>query len=447
VLVAAPVVRAAPAAADVDVVIIGAGAAGIAAARRVTAANRRVVVLEASDHIGGRCVTDTKTFGVPFDLGAHWMHNPATNPLIALAPKNGLDIYAAPRGQSLRVGPRRARDSELENFLAALVRANRAISDAGRNRVDGPASQALPKDLGDWRATVEFILGPYAVGKNLNTVSTMDLARAVGRDSDSFCRQGYGALLAGLAAGLPVRLSDPVTRIAWDGGVTVETAKGRLRARAAIVTVSTNVLAANKIAFAPALPKRQLDAAAKLSLGSFDHIALDMPGNPLNLQRDDLVFEQASGARTAALLANVSGTSLHLVEVGGSFGRELATKGEAAMVDFASDWLASIFGSGVKRAIKRSRATRWDDDPWTMGAMSVAAPGAADSRRVLMEPVGHIWFAGEAVRETKWGTVNGAWDSGTRAAEAVLRRLGVLKQPEAEKPARRQRKRRRGGGE
>ena len=75
-----------------------------------------------------------------------------------------------------------------------------------------------------------------------------------------------------------------------------------------IVTVSTNVLAGGKIEFKPELPKRQLDAAAKLSLGSFDHIALDMPGNPLGLQRDDLVFEQSSGARTAALLANVSGT-------------------------------------------------------------------------------------------------------------------------------------------
>ena len=122
-------------------------------------------------------------------------------------------------------------------------------------------------------------------------------------------------------------------------------------------------------------PKRQLDAAAKLALGSYDHIALDMPGNPLGLQRDDLVFEQATGTRTAALLANVSGTSLHLVEVAGSFGRELSAKGEAAMVDFAGDWLATLFGSDVKRAIKRSHATRWNEEPWVLGAMSAAAPG------------------------------------------------------------------------
>ena len=97
-----------------------------------------------------------------------------------------------------------------------------------------------------------------------------------------------------------------------------------MRSRAAIVTASTNVLAADKIVFKPELSKRQLDAAAALSLGSYDHIALDMPRNPLNLQRDDLVFEKSSSRRTAALLANVSGSSLHLVEVGGEFGRELS---------------------------------------------------------------------------------------------------------------------------
>ncbi len=379
---------------------------------------------------------------MPFDLGAHWIHNPDSNPLSKLAPKAGLDIYPAPRGQTVRVGPRNARDSELENFLAALVRTHRAIADAGRAKTD-VAAAALPRDLGDWQGTIEFILGPYGCGKDLKAVSAMDLARLPERESDAFCRQGYGALLARLAADLPVRLATPARRIEWDrNGVDVETPKGMLRARTVIVTVSTNVLTGEKIEFKPELGKRQLDAAAKLSLGSFDHIALDMPGNPLDLQRDDLVFEQSTGARTAALLANVSGTSLHLVEVAGDFGRELAAKGRAAMIDFASDWLAALFGSDVKRAIKRSYATSWNDEPWVLGAMSAAAPGNADARKIMMEPVGgRIWFAGEAVHDTEWGTVAGAWDFGTRAAEAALRRMGVLKVPEEEKPAPRSRER------
>lgn len=443
-VVAAPSVVCAQGA-DLDVAIIGAGAAGIAAARRIAAANRRFVLLEASDRIGGRCVTDTATFGVPFDLGAHWIHRPDGSQLTGATQTTGLEIYAAPRGQTVRVGPRNARDSELETFIPSLVRARRAIVDAGRGRADGPAARVLPADLGDWRSTIEFVLGPFACGKDLASVSVVDLARVPERDNDAFCRQGYGALIAKLAAGLPVRLSTPVSRIEWDrGGVEVVTAKGQVRARSAIVTVSTNVLTSGKITFKPEIARRQLDAAAALSLGSYDHIAFDMPRNPMNLQRDDLVFEKSPGNRTAALLANVSGTSLQMVEVAGDFGRELSSKGEGAMIEFAREWIASLFGTNAKNAIKRSYATRWNEDPFVLGAMSVAAPGSADARKILAEPfAGRVWLAGEALHETQWGTVNGAWESGQRTAEAALRQLGALKNPEEEKPAQRSRKRRR----
>jgi monoamine oxidase len=440
---AAPVLGAVSASGEVDVVIIGAGAAGIAAARRVAAANRSFRLFEAGSRIGGRCVTDTKIFGVPYDLGAHWIHNPDGNPLVTAAAKSGLEVYPAPRTQTLRVGPRNARDSELEIFLAATLRSHRAIADAGKAKADMAAVRALPKDLFDWQGTVEFMLGPFATGKDLKDISAFDMARVVERDADAFCRQGYGALLAKLAAGLPVQLATPVDAIYWGKNLAVDTPKGNLLARAVIMTVSTNVLTSDTIEFIPPLPKRQLDAAAKLALGSYDHIALDMPGNPLGLQRDDMVFEQSSGTRTAALLANVSGSSLHLVEVGGQFGRDLAAKGEAAMVDFAGDWLASLFGSNIKRAIKRSHATNWGAEPFVLGAMSAAAPGNADARKVLLEPLGgKIWFAGEAVHETQWGTVAGAWESGTRAAEAALRKLGALNEPGEDKPARRRRRKR-----
>jgi monoamine oxidase len=124
------------------------------------------------------------------------------------------------------------------------------------------------------------------------------------------------------------------------------------------------------------------------------------------------------------MLANVSGTSLHVVTVGGAFGRDLSAKGEAAMLEFAVQWINSLFAVDVKRLLKKSFVTRWNAQEYVGGAMSVAGPGHADARRVLMEPLGRIWLAGEAVHETKWGTVEGAWESGVRAAEAVLAHLG-----------------------
>src|SRR5215212_9665838 len=127
---------AAPLPREADIVVIGAGAAGIAAARRIMAANRRVIVVEASGQIGGRCLTDTATFDVPFDRGARWMNNPETNPMIKLGRNAGLDFSAVPLGPKIRIGRRNARAGETEEFLAALVRANRAIDDASRGRAD-----------------------------------------------------------------------------------------------------------------------------------------------------------------------------------------------------------------------------------------------------------------------------------------------------------------------
>src|SRR5467141_1149972 len=430
---------------EADIVVVGAGAAGIAAARRVMAANRRVIVVEAADQIGGRCLTDTATFDVPFDRGARWMHNPDTNPMIRLARNAGLDISAAPPGQKIRIGRRNARAGETEEFLAALVRANRAIDEASRGRTDVSCASVLPKDLGDWAGTVEFVLGANATGKDLKDISAIDKARAQERNAAIACRQGLGTLIAKLGEQIPLALSTPASRIAWSGrDVAVETPAGKIAARAAIITVSSNVLVAGNIKFTPDLPKRQLDAAAKLSLGSYDHIALQLPGNPLGLARDEIVIEQSTSQRTALLFANMGSSSLCSIDVGGSFGRDLSAQGEPAMIAFAVEWLTKLFGSDAVSAVKKSGATHWNAAPFVLGAMSAAMPGGQPSRRILSEPIGCMFLAGEATHETLWGTVDGAWESGERAAEAALRRIGALRDPEpAAAPARAPKQRRR----
>jgi monoamine oxidase len=424
---------------DVDIVIVGAGAAGVAAARRVIAAKRRCLLLEASNRVGGRCITDTQPFGVPWDRGAHWLHTPDINRVVKLAGSTGLDIYPAPPGQKVRIGRRYAREGEMEDFLAALVRANRAIGEAAR-KTDVPSVRALPKDLLDWRQTIEFVLGPFGCSKDLTEVSAVDMAHSVERDSDAFCRQGLGTLIGKFADGLPVQLGAPVKNIdLWSRrGVEIRTTRGYVTARGVIVTVSTGVLAAGKIKFDPDPPKRHLDAINSLRLGSYDRVVLELPNNPLGLDRDDLVFEKAQGTRTAAVLANVAGSPLVTVDVGGEFGRDLAAQGEAAMTAFALDWLGNLFGADLRKAVKRTAATQWNNEPWVLGAMSAAAPGGQPARRTLMEPVrDRLWFAGEAVHETLWGTVAGAWESGERAADAALRKFGYVAEPREAAPQRR----------
>jgi monoamine oxidase len=435
---------AAPLPRDADIVVIGAGAAGIAAARRVQAANRKVIVVEATPSIGGRCLTDTGTFDVPFDRGARWIHNPDTNPMVRLPRNAGLEVSAAPLAQKIRIGQRNARPGETEQFLAALVHANRAIDDASRGKTDQSCASVLPRDLGDWAGTTEFVLGANGTGKDLRDVSVMDRARAQDRGATIGCRQGLGVLIARLGAQIPMSLSAPVSQIGWSNrDVLVETPAGKIAARAAIVTVSSNVLAAGNIKFTPEMPKRQLEAAAKLTLGSYDRIALQLPGNPLGLSRDDTVIEQSNSTRTAMLSANIGGSSLCVVDVAGSFGRDLSAQGEKAMVAFAVEWLTKLFGSDVASAVKKSSATRWNASPFALGAMSVAPAGAQASRKTLSEPFGNVFLAGEATHETLWGTVDGAWESGERAAEAALRKIGAISEPVAA-PSRAPKQRRRG---
>jgi monoamine oxidase len=431
-------IAAAPIKGQVDIAIIGAGAAGIAAARRIARTRARVTFIEASDRVGGRCFTDTSTFGVPFDRGAHWIRMPETNPVTPLASTSGFDIYPAPPEQRMRIGRRYARAGEMEDYLTAMVRANRAIGDAGRRGLDVASAQALPKDLADWQQTIEFVLGPFGCAKDLVDVSAVDFARYVERDADAFCRQGFGALIAKLAEGLPVQLSNPASRIDWSerNNIEIRTAKGRVNTRTVIVTVSTGVLMNDKLKFDPELPRRHLDAIEKLRLGSYDHIALELPGNPLGLQRDEIVFEKSESARTAAILANISGTTLCTIEVGGKFGGDLAASGESAMVSFALDWLTSLYGVDIRKAVRRTSATRWNHEPWTLGAFSAAAPGGQWAHAALAEPVrDRIFFAGEATHEALWGTVGGAWASGERAAGAALRRLGFIEEPPEPKRA------------
>ncbi|MGZ5811882.1 MAG: flavin monoamine oxidase family protein [Xanthobacteraceae bacterium] len=438
---ATPGFGAVPASGEVDVVIVGAGAAGIAAARRIGASKRKYALVEAAEGVGGRCITDTTTFGIPFDRGAHWIHMPDINPVAQLAIANGIDIYGAPPGQKVRIGRRYAREGEMEDYFAAMVRAKRAIDDAAR-KSDGSCAQAMPKDLGDWQRTIEFTLGPFGCGKDLADLSSLDFARSVERDIDAFCRIGFGAMLGKLAENLEVQIATPVTRINWGGryGVEVETTRGKLSARAVIVTVSNGILTSGKIKFTPDLPRRQLDAAAKLSLGSYDHIALELPDNPLGLQRDELLFEKSETARTGCVLANVAGSTICVVEVAGKFGRDLSGQGEQAMVAFALDWLGGLYGSDLKKVVQRTAATRWNAEPWTLGAFSAAAPGAQSARKIMMEPLNaRIWLAGEAAHETLWGTVGGAWESGDRAAQDVLKRLAG---PEPTVTPQRQRKQR-----
>ncbi|RTM06368.1 MAG: amine oxidase, partial [Bradyrhizobiaceae bacterium] len=163
---------------------------------------------------------------------------------------------------------------------------------------------------------------------------------------------------------------------------------------------------------------------------------------PLGLSRDDILIEQSNSTRTALMFANIGGSSLCSIDVGGAFGRDLSEQGEQAMAAFAREWITKLFGGEAASAIQKTSATRWNASPHVMGAMSAASPGGQLSRKILTEPIGNVFLAGEATHETLWGTVDGAWESGERAADAALRKIGALKDEPADVPTQSTKKRR-----
>ena len=419
----------ASAAAEVDVVVVGAGAAGLAATRDLVARGLSVATLEASARVGGRAHTDRAAFGVPYDIGAHWLHRASANPFVTYGRENGFEVYPAPDTQTLYVDDRKATREEISAYLSAYRGAIAAISEAGRRGRDVSPASVVP-DAGRWHDLVHFVIGPWEMAKDFDAFSCVDWWNSEdGRDW--FCREGYGALVAHHARGLEVHLSARVTGIDWSGsGVRVETDSGRIRAKACIVTVSTGVLANEEIRFVPALPAEKVESFHAIGMGVYDHIALFFDENVFGTDPDEYLLYNARthGAHSPALmglLTNVSGTGLTLADVGGDFAMELERAGHEAAIDFARSELRRIFGSAVDRHLVKAHFTRWGHNALTRGSYASARPGAYRMRSVLRRAVGErVWFAGEACSVDEWATVAGAHGSGRHVAGQVADALG-----------------------
>jgi len=416
---------AAPLPSNPDVVVIGAGSAGIAAAKTLQQFGRSVVVLEAMDRIGGRAWTDSDTFGVPFDQGCAWLHKADTNPYADYARANGFTLQAHEYDlEGVWFGKRRGTPSEVARVNAVEEAQSEAITAA---EGDIAASLAVPVATPVDEAAADY-LGALDMAVDLDELSTHDYANADDLEPNFLCRQGFGSIVARRGQDLPVRLSTPARRLRWDGpGVQVETEAGTLRAKAVIVTASTGALASGALRFTPDLPTAKADAIADVPMGMLMKIPLLIRGGErFGLKPfTDLLVEQR-GRRDLYFLSFPFDTNLMVGFAGGDFGWDLSAAGEGAAVDYATQVLGDMFGSDAPKKVEKGAMTRWASNPWTRGAYAAASPGRYAARAELARPLAErVFFAGEALAGGLIQTCGGAFLSGQATAQAVHRSIAA----------------------
>ena len=426
---------------DTDVMVIGAGLAGLGGATALRDAGLRCRVLEASGRIGGRAWTihPPQLGGAWFDMGAFWFHDAANNPLVTLARRSGETLLRSDdlRREQTFVEGRPATEAELADYNAAWPRFE-AAADARIARHGDVSMADVTRHLSDdpWAPTIEAWEAPIICTAPADRFSARDWRRNALGGFNLVPEGGIGAFVSRrLGLGLDISLNTPVRRIRWaglGGQVTAETDRGTLTARACIVTVSTGVLGSGALAFDPALPVVVQDAVVHLPMGLAIKVALRANGaDRLDLPAHCSVDRQVAREGDAFMPFQFWPFGRDYVQgwIGGPLAWDLAAAGEAAIVDHAMGQLRGLFGSRVDALFAGGAhfVTAWDADPWVRGAYCYATPHHAAARDRLSEPVGdgHLMFAGEGCNIPYAGTVAGAWISGQDAAAVVRERLGL----------------------
>lgn len=411
---------------SIDVAVIGAGAAGLSAARRLARAGVAVVVLEARDRIGGRAHTATHE-DMPLDLGCGWLHSADENVLCAIGREAGFTIDETPppwRQQAFNLGLTPAEQAEFGEAFNAF---DERVAEAARTGDDRAASHLfIPGDR--WNARTDAISGALN-GAKFAEVSTLDYDAYEDTGVNHRVTEGYGTLIASLGEDVPVVLNCPVERIDRSGArLTIETARGVIEAKSVILTLPTSVLASETVRFDPPLPDLiEAAAGAPLGLATKLHMAVD---GAEEFPKDSQLWGRTDTAQTGGYHLRPFGRPMIEGYFGGDLAWGLEAEGEAAFFDFACSELAHLLGSSFPKRLRVLSTSMWGAEPWSRGAYSHVLPGLGDretgARARLARPIeDRIFIAGEATSRGFYGTAHGAWMEGERAAVEAITALGI----------------------
>ena len=412
---------------EVDIAVIGAGAAGIGAARRLAERGSvSVLMLEARDRVGGRVHT-IEPAGFPCDCGAEWLHSADRNPLSPIAQRLGFSVHRRPPEWTTRL--RRSGETvEAEaDWIATREAQGRARRKAAAEPEDRPLA-SLVEPGGRWNELLDAT-SSWGNGAELDRVSVKDYVRYEDSGVNWRLQEGYGRLFETLAEERPVTLETAVSRIDHrEQMIRLETARGTVTAARVIVTVPTSIIAGESLRFDPPLPDK-VAAAAGLPLGVDDKLFISLSGQLPGVERDAYLVGSTTSRETMSYQVRPFDRPAIYCFFGGRWAAALEREGEAGMFSFAAGELARLFGNDIRRQIAPLASTAWLHDPWARGSYSYALPGHADDRALLAAPVDdRLFFAGEACSPNFFSTAHGAYMTGVAAAEATLASLALPSQ-------------------
>ena len=423
---------------DEEIIVIGAGIAGLSAAHRLTAEGFRVTVLEGRDRIGGRVWTDT-SLGTPVDLGASWIHGIRRNPLTALANQAGISTVATDFDALALydIDGSVLNDDDLDKLAEMFERVLADLRDVKKySNADLSIASALSTILGQDNLTDDQRRGvDWVIASEIEFEAAADLYELslhYWDEDDAFNGEdvlfpdGYVQIARELAAGLEIRLSHVVSEIAHEEqGVVVTTDCGEFRGQRTVITLPLGILRAGSVTFTPVLPASKQNAIHRLDMGTLNKLAMRFDHRFWPNEKHFLGYlkEGADDAISFLNLFPYSGKNLLLGFVSGTHARSWEQNSASAVVDEAMWHLRGMFGNSIPMPTA-STFTKWHSDPFSKGSYSHVPPGGSlsDYEEIAQPVEDRLFFAGEATTKRYPGTVHGALISGWREADRIMQR-------------------------
>ena len=407
-----------------DVIIIGAGASGLSAAKELARMGLSYIVIEGSHRIGGRAYSEEIAPDIWFDLGCSYLHQGDTNPFVTIADELGViigkdkgDIFTDDKlciyKDGVPLNPREGKayiSYQNECYAAIHAAADRGEDVAVVDLVDLENEYAMT-----------YANGMAALcAQDIDQVSSIELA-TIDAGPDVPILNGYGNLVTAWGGDIPVSLNTKVERIEYSSqGVSVETTRGTMRARTVLSTVSNGILISGEIEFTPALPDWKIEAVLGLPIGTLNKICVHFDKDVFDSDGRGFHINCAEDAGAGGFEASVMGQNTAVVFIGGRHAIWLEKQGQQASHEYAVDQVAEVFGNEIRKHVTRSIATAWTTDPWTRGSYSCTLPGQGHQRVELARPIeDRLFFAGEATTVGDHGCCHGAFRSGIRAAQEI----------------------------